>query len=374
VVVSLCSVAHAVEFGARLEGGVSLPVSVPHSEVFAPGPEATATAELGVHRLLDLEVQLGWTRLPAKTDGAAGSALFVGLGLRGRAPIVRQALEGWLEGIGHFNRTGDVSIGSISGAVGLTWRPTPVFGVGPFARVLHVFAPAAPAGYAAAPATLVMFGLAVELGNPIAVEEAPAVGPAPVDVPPAPPPPPVDADGDGVVDPSDACPTVKGDPARRGCPRVDTDADGLEDDTDACPQKAGPASNGGCPEYRQLRVTQSRLELNQKIFFAFGKNTILSRSFELLDEVGEALADHPRLCVQIEGHTDSVGGADSNRALSASRAQAVAEYLAKRGVASERLRPRGFGPDQPLESNATPEGRERNRRVEFVIVQCEVRP
>ena len=73
--------------------------------------------------------------------------------------------------------------------------------------------------------------------------------------------------------------------------------------------------------------------------------------------------------VQVEGHTDNRGGASLNLALSQARAQAVIGALIQRGVRAERLVARGFGPGAPVASNATRQGREKNRRVQFRVLQ-----
>lgn len=202
-----------------------------------------------------------------------------------------------------------------------------------------------------------------------------------------------DSDQDGVLDRDDACPHDKGPASNKGCPVVDRDGDGFPDaedrcpDTpgtihgcpdpdgdglvppdDQCPNVAGSPDDKGCPKYKQIVVTEKKIELNQKIFFAFGKTTILSKSFGLLNEVAQAMKDNPSLKVRIEGHTDSIGSRKTNLALSEGRAGAVKEFLVGQGVDASRLLSQGFGPDVPLDTNATAEGRERNRRVEFVIL------
>jgi outer membrane protein OmpA-like peptidoglycan-associated protein len=75
----------------------------------------------------------------------------------------------------------------------------------------------------------------------------------------------------------------------------------------------------------------------------------------------------PDLKVAIEGHTDADGSAGSNQSLSEQRANAVLTYLSDRGVTADRLSAAGFGEDQPIADNATPEGRSQNRRIEFII-------
>ena len=178
-----------------------------------------------------------------------------------------------------------------------------------------------------------------------------------------------DNDKDGILDVEDACPNQWGPRATQGCP--DTDSDGVPDSVDACPNKPGTIENGGCPIYKQVVVTETRIQLLQKIFFAFGKANILTKSFGLLDEVVAALKDHPKICVRIEGHTDSVGSAKRNLVLSEDRTISVMKYLSEQGVDPTRMSAQGYGQTQPLETNKTAEGRERNRRVEFVILSCD---
>jgi hypothetical protein len=92
-------------------------------------------------------------------------------------------------------------------------------------------------------------------------------------------------------------------------------------------------------------------------------------SKSLLDAVAGALQEHPEVDrVVIEGHTDAQGGDAVNEKLSKHRAEAVREYLIDKGVEPERLETKGFGSSQPIADNATPEGREANRRVDFIVV------
>jgi len=75
----------------------------------------------------------------------------------------------------------------------------------------------------------------------------------------------------------------------------------------------------------------------------------------------------PASLSRFEGHTDSVGGDDFNQQLSERRADSVRDFLAEQGVAGSSITARGFGKMQPVASNDTPEGRQRNRRVELVV-------
>jgi outer membrane protein OmpA-like peptidoglycan-associated protein len=183
-----------------------------------------------------------------------------------------------------------------------------------------------------------------------------------------------DDDEDGLPDGKDRCPRQAEDrdgfEEEDGCPDPDNDRDGFLDAADRCPNEAGPAGGDGCPRrYRFIEVTPEKIELRQTIFFRTGKAEIMSRSFPLLDEVVLALQGRPTMKVRIEGHTDARGNHLRNTTLSQSRAEAVKAYLVGRGVAGDRLDARGFGPDRPIETNKTAAGREKNRRVEFVITQ-----
>jgi len=105
----------------------------------------------------------------------------------------------------------------------------------------------------------------------------------------------------------------------------------------------------------------------EAILFEVGSNAILPESKPQLDEIGRALSDQPKLALVIEGHTDSVGVADSNQVLSERRANAVRDYLITNSkVAPGRLTAVGYGSSRPIAANDTPEGRAHNRRVELV--------
>jgi OmpA-OmpF porin, OOP family len=102
------------------------------------------------------------------------------------------------------------------------------------------------------------------------------------------------------------------------------------------------------------------------IFFDFNKAEIKPESKAALDEVVKLLQGSPALRVWVVGHTDNVGTADFNVTLSNARAAAVAKALVQAGVGAGRLTPHGDGPFAPVASNATEEGRAKNRRVELV--------
>ena len=105
------------------------------------------------------------------------------------------------------------------------------------------------------------------------------------------------------------------------------------------------------------------------VFFDFDKSTIKPRSYPLLDEIGNVLKSRPTMTVRIEGHTDARGSRKHNMKLSAARAESVRQHLVGLGIDSSRMDAKGYGPDQPIETNKTEAGREKNRRVEFFITQ-----
>ena len=95
------------------------------------------------------------------------------------------------------------------------------------------------------------------------------------------------------------------------------------------------------------------------------------KSFEILDAVAGAMASHAEIeGIEVGGHTDNTGNADKNQKLSEKRAAACVDYLVqKKGIAASRLTSKGYGQDKPIADNKTPNGREKNRRVEFVITK-----
>jgi OOP family OmpA-OmpF porin len=127
------------------------------------------------------------------------------------------------------------------------------------------------------------------------------------------------------------------------------------------------------PAPPRVEVRDNKIVIAEKIQFEYDKATILPASFGLLDEVVAVIKQNPHIKkIQIEGHASSEGDADHNQRLSDDRARSVMAYLSGHGVPKERLLARGFGVDRPIAGNDTPEGRERNRRVEFNIVEQEV--
>lgn len=107
----------------------------------------------------------------------------------------------------------------------------------------------------------------------------------------------------------------------------------------------------------------------EDVLFTFDKFQLLEASKQELKNIHDYLSANTELHIAINGHTDSIGSESYNKALSNKRAEAVANYLLQMGLAKNRITWRGFGGEKPIISNATDEGRKRNRRVEFVITR-----
>lgn len=223
--------------------------------------------------------------------------------------------------------------------------------------------------------------------------------------------PETDNDQDGILDESDSCPDVQEDvdgfADSDGCPEFDNDVDGIADINDGCRDQPedfdGYQDDDGCPdtdndgdsiadvldqcinepedydndqdddgcfdETRKIKITENKIELEEKIFFKLNKATILPVSYPLLDEVVEVLEQNSTIHIRIEGHTDSKGKARYNKKLSDKRAASVRTYLMNKGIAPERLESIGYGEEQPIEDNSTEAGRAANRRVEIHITK-----
>jgi len=118
----------------------------------------------------------------------------------------------------------------------------------------------------------------------------------------------------------------------------------------------------------QTRDSARGLIVNMSdVLFDTGSYTLKPGAREKLAKISGIVLAHPGLTLQIEGHTDSVGGDEFNQQLSERRADSVRDFLAEQGVPASSITARGFGKTQPVASNDTADGRQRNRRVELVV-------
>ncbi len=121
---------------------------------------------------------------------------------------------------------------------------------------------------------------------------------------------------------------------------------------------------------RRVEVTASAIVITEKIMFEVDKAVIQPQSFDLMNEITAVMKDNPRIKkISIEGHTDSDGSNRYNKKLSNKRAAAVVAYLEEHGIDASRLTSVGHGEENPLVENDTAGGKEKNRRVEFIIVE-----
>jgi outer membrane protein OmpA-like peptidoglycan-associated protein len=103
--------------------------------------------------------------------------------------------------------------------------------------------------------------------------------------------------------------------------------------------------------------------------FDFGKSTLSSESYPILSNAAVVLLSNPSMKVEIQGHTDIIGSATSNKKLSIERAETVKSFLLSKGVEASRLSTAGFGDTKPISDNKTAQGRSFNRRIEFKILK-----
>ncbi|HCY40074.1 MAG TPA: hypothetical protein DHV48_01750 [Prolixibacteraceae bacterium] len=212
-----------------------------------------------------------------------------------------------------------------------------------------------------------------------------------------------DSDKDGVADKDDACPEVAGLPSLKGCPDtdgdgvadkddkcantpkgwkvdasgcpIDTDKDGLFDNEDDCPTVAGPKENKGCPVKEpeaKKEITRDQIEIQDikatPIHFLSDKSYVTDYSKGILDKLIKTLNENKSYNVNIFGYADSQGSDEYNLKLSQDRIESTIKYLESKGISANRIiHQKAFGEAKPAASNATPEGRLQNRRVEFEI-------
>lgn len=105
------------------------------------------------------------------------------------------------------------------------------------------------------------------------------------------------------------------------------------------------------------------------IEFESGKAALTPKGMEILDQMSEAMKKLNAIKVEVIGHTDNAGSRAGNLSLSQARAEAVKTYVTSRGINGDLIAVSGEGPDRPVADNRTIEGRARNRRIEFKVVQ-----
>jgi outer membrane protein OmpA-like peptidoglycan-associated protein len=127
-------------------------------------------------------------------------------------------------------------------------------------------------------------------------------------------------------------------------------------------------------DYITMNIALNKVKVGKKIilnniFFELGKAVLTAQSYDELDRLILILKDNSEMKIEISGHTDSSGSQAINARLSTERAKAVVDYLTRNGIDASRLTYKGYGSSQPVADNSTKEGRARNRRVEFKILE-----
>lgn len=192
-----------------------------------------------------------------------------------------------------------------------------------------------------------------------------------------------DRDQDGVLDVDDAClddsEDFDGYEDDDGCPEQDNDRDRILDQDDACPLEPeiynGFEDEDGCPDEGSVLIEDGALVILDKIYFRTNSADILARSEAILDAVGATLVGNPNIRrLEVQGHADERGRADHNFDLTRRRADSVVAALVERGVESHRIRGRGYGEVCPLDKRKTKAAYNKNRRVEFRILETDEGP
>ena len=334
------------DFALKVEPGVAIPLSHPQSQIFKVGVGQTIKALWMLNGYTDVGPSVSFTALPTETGlGDFGTAWTFGGGLRLRRPhdVPAQnalyASSPWLDADAFYVRTGGLNRAGFALGAGLSVPigEMRIFWVGPFVRYLQIMQQPTRTGFDNHDAKILSLGVSLEVGTGIQRPRE-AVAAAEVST---------------IYKETFLCP--------------DRDNDGVPDNVDHCPDVAGPMDNWGCPQYKKLVVKRDKLELKERIQFAWDQAVLQDVSFPVLDEVVQALKDNKGFRVQVEGHTSSEGSDDHNQTLSEKRAEAVLDYLVAHGIGKERLVSTGFASLVPVDTNATIAGRENNRRVEFVV-------
>jgi OOP family OmpA-OmpF porin len=117
-----------------------------------------------------------------------------------------------------------------------------------------------------------------------------------------------------------------------------------------------------------IKVNRPKVFTLENVFFDTGKTTLRPESNKGLNELAEFMKRKKKMQIEIAGHSDNVGDQAANEKLSQGRSESVRAFLIKKGIAPERVTAKGYGDSQPVADNATPEGRQKNRRTEVRVV------
>jgi outer membrane protein OmpA-like peptidoglycan-associated protein len=194
-----------------------------------------------------------------------------------------------------------------------------------------------------------------------------------------------DNDNDGIPDENDVCPGTDITVALNeitaedidnyldedGCPEPDNDGDGILDEKDMCPNEAetinGFQDEDGCPDTKpEIVFEEEKPIVLDGVTFEVSSASLTAAAKEVLLKVVRTMKDYPKMKLRIEGHTDNTGSLKVNMKISQRRADAVMRFLINQGASSYKLSSIGKGPNFPITTNDTKEGRKKNRRIEFI--------
>jgi len=117
------------------------------------------------------------------------------------------------------------------------------------------------------------------------------------------------------------------------------------------------------------KISEGAKVVLENVVFDKGKSVLKESSLGEINKIVEIMKTNPDIRIELSGHTDNSGSYEANKKISKERAQAVADYMISKGIDPSRIVVIGYGPDNPRDSNDTPEGRERNRRVEAKVIK-----
>lgn len=190
--------------------------------------------------------------------------------------------------------------------------------------------------------------------------------------------PDLDNDQDKVLDADDKCPLDAEDhdgyEDDDGCPENDNDGDGIVDAEDQCPNEPetvnGINDHDGCPDEGLIELVEDRVVLEERVLFDLNRSRVKSGARPVLDAIVHLWKQHPEwTLLRIEGHSDQQGKASFNQRLSERRAVNVRRELVRRGIPGNIIEAEGFGATRLRDPATTEQAHQRNRRVEFVVVQ-----